>query len=138
MRLISTTMQDQLVDGTARILIVEDESSILTALALLLEMEGFEVVEATDGRQGLEQLRAFKPDLVISDYMMPYMDGIEMIRQIRQDPEFKRQPIVLISAALPQAVSPSDLADATLPKPINIDELLKVIWRLLLDAQSAT
>src|SRR5690606_13720646 len=102
---------------------------------LLLDMEGYSVVEATDGRQGLEQLRAFKPDLIITDYMMPYMDGIEMIRQIRQDAEFKDKPIILVSAALPATVDTSQLADAALPTPIRINALLKVIRQLLGSAQ---
>ena|SRR5690625_5155583 len=130
-------MHDQQVDEAARILVVEDESSILTALSLLLDMEGYSVVEATDGRQGLEQLRALKPDLIITDYMMPFMDGIEMIRQIRQDAEFKDKPVILISAALPASIDASQWADAALPKPISIEKLLQVIRQLLADNNPA-
>jgi CheY-like chemotaxis protein len=118
-------------DGAQRILVVEDESSILTALTLLLEMEGYRVAEASNGRQALERLSAFAPDLIITDYMMPYMDGIEMIRQIRNDAAFSDVPILLISAALPTDVKLAELADATLSKPVSIDRLLEVVQQLL-------
>lgn len=94
-------MRDQKADGVGRILVVEDESSILTALTLLLEMEGYQVAEATNGRQGLELLAGFVPDLIVTDYMMPYMNGLEMVRHLRQDPVYADVPVILVSAALP-------------------------------------
>jgi CheY-like chemotaxis protein len=124
-------MLDLDTDGADRILVVEDESSILAALTLLLDMEGYRVVEATDGRQGLERLASFAPDLIITDYMMPFMDGVEMIRRIRRDPRFSDVPVILISAAPPHDVDLGGLADASLPKPVGIDRLLEVIARLL-------
>lgn len=118
-------------DAAARILVVEDESSILTALTLLLDMEGYRVAEASNGQQGLERLASFAPDLVITDYMMPYMDGIEMLRRIRGDPKFRDLPAILISAALPADAELTGLADACLSKPIGIDRLLAVVEQLL-------
>lgn len=124
-------MHDLQAGSAARILVVEDESGILAALTLLLDMEGYRVTEATNGRQALECLRAGAPDLVITDYMMPYMDGAELMRQIRQDPELTGLPIILLSAALPEDTDLAGLADATLSKPVSIDELLDAIARLL-------
>jgi CheY-like chemotaxis protein len=124
-------MLDLDTDGADRILVVEDESSILAALTLLLDVEGYRVAEATNGQQGLERLAGFAPDLIITDYMMPFMDGVEMIRRIRQDPQFADVPVILISAALPHDVDLSGLADASLSKPTGIDRLLEVIERLL-------
>lgn len=124
-------MHDLQAGSAARILVVEDESGILAALTLLLDMEGYRVTEATNGRQALECLRAGAPDLVITDYMMPYMNGVELMRQIRQDPELTGLPIILLSAALPEDTDLAGLADATLSKPVSIDELLDAIARLL-------
>lgn len=124
-------MLDLEADEAGRILVVEDESSILTALTLLLDMEGYRVAEATNGRQALERLGSFVPDIIVTDYMMPYMDGIEMVRRIRRDPAFADVPIVLISAALPPAAETDDLIDAALAKPVGIEELLGVIDELL-------
>lgn len=124
-------MLDLEADEAGRILVVEDESSILTALTLLLDMEGYRVAEATNGRQALERLASFAPDLIVTDYMMPYMDGIEMVRQIRKNPAFADVPIILISAALPPNTETEGLIDAALSKPVGIDELLSVIDELL-------
>ncbi|HEX5515130.1 MAG TPA: response regulator [Gammaproteobacteria bacterium] len=124
-------MHDLQAGSAARILVVEDESGILAALTLLLDMEGYRVTEATNGRQALERLRTTVPDLVITDYMMPYMDGIELMRQIRQDPALAGLPVILLSAALPEDIDLTGLADATLSKPVGIDELLDAIARLL-------
>lgn len=124
-------MRDQKADGVGRILVVEDESSILTALTLLLEMEGYQVAEATNGRQGLELLASFVPDLIVTDYMMPYMNGIEMVQRLRQDPDYADVPVVLISAAPPVGGEYAELVDVCLTKPVAIDQLLAAIERLL-------
>jgi len=124
-------MRDQKADGVGRILVVEDESSILTALTLLLEMEGYQVAEATNGRQGLELLAGFVPDLIVTDYMMPYMNGLEMVRHLRQDPVYADVPVILVSAAPPAGEEGAELVDVCLPKPVAIDKLLAAIERLL-------
>jgi CheY-like chemotaxis protein len=113
-----------------RILLVEDEPGLQQALALTLELEGFEVVRANNGREALTRLDA-GPDLIITDYMMPRMNGLELIKQIRSRPELAHIPILLTSAALPRDVD-SSLADAFLPKPMTISRLLETIAALLI------
>ena len=71
---------------TARILIVEDEAALVTLLSYSLEKEGFTVRVAADGEQALEALAEEPPDLVLLDWMLPHLSGIEICRRIRRDP----------------------------------------------------
>ena len=71
----------------ARILVVDDNASNRKLLATLLSHEGHQIIEARDGLDGLEAARAAHPDLVISDILMPSMDGFEFVRLLRADPQ---------------------------------------------------
>ncbi|ALG73921.1 hypothetical protein VY88_19890 [Azospirillum thiophilum] len=113
------------------ILIVEDESGIRAAMTLVLEMEGFQVTQASDGRHGLHCLIEAVPDVVLSDYMMPYMNGIEMIREIRAKPGFQSLPIVLLTAAIPSEPDFRILIDAFLEKPVEVPILVATLQRLV-------
>jgi CheY-like chemotaxis protein len=115
----------------AHILVVEDESSILTLVSMMLELEGYRVSTATNGREGLHQLSMETPDLVMTDYMMPHMNGLEMIREIRGDPAYACLPIVLTSAALPTQIDTDALVDGILYKPFDMDQLLDAIGQAL-------
>lgn len=115
------------------ILLVEDERGIASAFSMLLEIEGYRVVIATDGQSGLERASALRPDLVLTDVRMPVMDGLEMIRRLRADAALRHLPVVLMSGALPSAPDGPLYggADAFLQMPAGIEELLSVIRRLL-------
>ena len=126
----STTLaasRDQLV------LLVEDEPGLQEAIALALEIEGFDVVRASNGREALVHLATSQPDLIVTDYMMPSMNGAEMINEIRSDGALARVPILLISASLPKYVD-KKIADAFLPKPIGVSQLVNTIEELLDEA----
>src|SRR5882762_6569997 len=79
------------------VLIVDDDQKVLDLLIELLEQEGYLVVSATDGRRALDAMRSFEPDIVISDVVMPVMDGIELCRWLKQDPRTVDVPVLLIS-----------------------------------------
>lgn len=115
-----------------RILLVEDEPGLQEALTLTLELEGFEVARASDGREAVTRLK-IQPDLIITDFMMPRMNGVELIEHIRSRPAFDEVPILLMSAALPREVDRS-IAEAFLPKPITIKRLLETVNGLLMPA----
>lgn len=85
-------------DGTIKILLVDDEPDILEFLGYTLRQEGYLVLEASDGKRGLEIAKREKPDLVILDVMMPGMDGIETCRQIRNSPELKDTMVAFLTA----------------------------------------
>ena len=81
-----------------RILIVDDEPDLLTVLRFGLEAEGFEVMQAGDGEQGLALARQTLPDLMVLDLMLPRMDGYKVCRALKFDERYKSIPIFILSA----------------------------------------
>jgi two-component system, NtrC family, response regulator AtoC len=116
----------------ANILVVDDEAAARTALAALLEAEGYAVETAGDGFKALGRLATFEPDLVLTDFNMPGMDGIELMARLKEhDAEL---PVVVMTAfgAVETAVSAMQRGAADyLLKPLNMDELLIVLDRAL-------
>jgi two-component system alkaline phosphatase synthesis response regulator PhoP len=80
-----------------KILIVEDEEILLTALSEELKQEGFNIIGAHDGVEGVEKAAAEKPDLILMDLMMPRLDGIGALKQIKENPEIKDIPVVILT-----------------------------------------
>lgn len=117
-------------DGTPVILIIDDEPDITTTYAILFEYHGFRVSTARDGESALQVLDALIPDVILSDYMMPLMNGAELCRVLKNDPRWKDIPFILASAAfhIKDIDTPYDLL---LQKPVVFSELLKEIIRLL-------
>lgn len=116
---------------TARILLVEDEAVVSIVTSMLLEDEGYLVEKAYDGAAGLDVARKWPPDLVITDYMMPRMDGLTMIAMLRQ--QRSDVPIILMTS-IPEADLPRGYThqhDAFVLKPYRDDELLDAVRRLL-------
>jgi signal transduction histidine kinase/CheY-like chemotaxis protein len=122
-------------EGERRTILVADDVAANRAIATgMLGMVGFRTVEATNGLEVLEQLRAHKPQLVIMDVMMPMMDGLEAIRRIRQTPQFASLPIIAVSARTYDTDRSQALeagADAFLPKPLDLGPLFAQIGTLL-------
>ncbi len=81
-----------------RILIVDDEPDLRSVLRFGLEVEGFEVIEAADGEQGLAMAREQAPDLMVLDLMLPRMDGYKVCRALKFDERYRRTPILILSA----------------------------------------
>lgn len=115
-----------------RILVVDDELSNAEVLALILHEEGFQIMVAGDGRQALERIEEATPDLLITDYMMPGMSGVELARAVRQLPRYSNLPVLLMSGAAASTLSihGKDF-DAFLRKPFDIEELLRAVQSLL-------
>lgn len=114
------------------ILVVDDEYLIADILSFALEDEGFMVVTASNGEKGLEVLDRERPDLIITDFMMPVMDGLEFAAAVRVLPSCKDLPIILMSGAQAHiGMQRSDLFDAVLPKPFSIDAITTEIRKLL-------
>ena len=107
-----------------RILVVDDEERILNFLSTKLKASGYEVLTAGNGIEGLEQAQAQEPDLVVLDLLMPKMDGLEMLKQLRT---FSPVPVIILTAkgADTDRIKGLQLgADDYLPKPFNPDELV--------------
>lgn len=116
----------------ARVLVVEDEHSQAEVLTMLLTIEGFEVATANNGKEALAQLDRVQPDLIVTDYMMPLMNGGEMARLVRAAPLHSKVPIVMTSATdASQVEHHSEHYDAFLRKPYRWDDLFAIIRRLL-------
>lgn len=120
------------------ILIVEDDIGLCDALTDILQAEGYHVTCAHSGLDGLARLAERKPDLIITDHMMPHMDGIAMIRMIRSEPKYAELPILLFSAALPADTPGTELANLFKRKPMSMDQLLASVATLLPASQAAS
>jgi len=81
-----------------KVLVVDDELDIRTFIITLLETENYKPLSATDGKEGLEVARREKPALIILDVMMPKESGISMYRDLKNDPELKDIPVIMVSA----------------------------------------
>ena len=84
--------------AAATVLVVEDDPTILQLLEVNFEMEGFTVVRAEDGLLGLEAARSKRPDVIVSDVMMPNLSGLEMVAELKADPDTAGIPVILLSA----------------------------------------
>lgn len=115
------------------ILVVDDSPDNLFLVQTILEEEGYEITLAEDGKTALQHMDASPPDLVLLDVMMPDMDGFEVTRRIRENPNLPFMPILLITAFdQPSVVKGLDTgADDFIRKPVEVDELLARVRSLL-------
>jgi two-component system, OmpR family, response regulator VicR len=128
-------MTQSRVAAPAIVLIAEDEEPIAQAIAYIVEDLGYTAAIAIHGKQALELARASHPALIITDLMMPQMNGAELIRAIREDAASRHiapPPIILMSAAGKQYVE-SVSADAFLPKPFDVTQVEALLARYLRD-----
>jgi two-component system alkaline phosphatase synthesis response regulator PhoP len=119
-------------EDAGRILVVEDDLSILTGVSMNLRYEGYQVLQAQDGEQGLQLAVSETPDLVILDLMLPRMNGYELLRELRR--RGQRVPVLLLSAKGMERdkVLGLDLgADDYVVKPFGVAELLARVKALL-------
>jgi two-component system, OmpR family, phosphate regulon response regulator PhoB len=117
-----------------RILVVEDESALVTLLKYNLEKEGFTVAAARDGEEGVLMAREQKPDLVLLDWMLPLLSGIEVCRQLRRRPETRSIPIIMLTARGEEGDKLRGLdsgADDYVTKPFSPTELVARIRAVL-------
>ena len=130
--------RDQTIIGflgqSRKILVVDDKQENCWVLVNLLAPLGFELKEASNGKEGLEKAQQFQPDLIITDLLMPQMDGFEMIRQLRESSQFSSVPLIACSASVfddHQHHSIEAGADDFLPKPVESKQLLEKLRKHL-------
>ena len=114
-----------------RVLIVEDDGDLRESLADVLEERGYRAVTATDGREGLRQMRAYEPDIVVLDLMMPLMDGWQFRLAQKRDPSLAAIPVIAISASESAAAATID-TDLYLRKPFMPEKMVEAIDNVLL------
>ena len=116
------------------ILVVEDDPVILDLLAVNFELEGYTVVRAVDGEDGLATARRFRPAAVVTDIMMPKRSGLDLLRDLRADADLAAVPVILVSAKALASDIREGLAagaDDYVTKPFEPDELLVRVEKLL-------
>jgi len=121
-------------EPSTRILIVDDEADLRTVLRFGLEAEGFHVIEAGDGEEGLRAARETQPDLMVLDLMLPKMDGYKVCRALKFDERFRALPIVILSARSGEQdrqLAMTMGADAFVAKPYEMRGLVAVIRQKL-------
>ncbi|MGI9551710.1 MAG: response regulator transcription factor, partial [Aurantibacter sp.] len=118
----------------ARILIIEDDVAIRENTAELLQLEGYSVLTASNGKKGLEKIIRFVPDLILCDLLMPEMDGFAVLKYLGEHPDLKRIPFIFFSAKSEKVDVRSGLgagADDYLTKPFELEDLLASIEKCL-------
>lgn len=119
------------------ILIVDDEYLIADILGYAMEDEGYMVVKASNGRRGLEVLDRERPELVITDFMMPVMNGRELAEALRERQGLQHLPIILMSGAQAHLAQESaELFDAVFQKPFNIGDIVDTVRKHLVALES--
>ena len=116
------------------VLIIEDDHNLLEGLEIFLNMEGYHTLATTNGRTGLEMIRRYRPDVVVTNYQMPGADGFDVLKVVREEPDLADTSVVFITADHTPAVRQRALssgADAYLTKPFRSEELSDVISQLL-------
>ena len=120
-----------------KILVADDESHILHVVSLKLRNAGYHVLTARDGQEALEMAQSEKPDLIITDYHMPQLSGLELCRRLKQDPATSEIPAIMLTARGYQ-LDPSDTEQSgilrMLSKPFSPRQLLTTVNEVLLSA----
>jgi DNA-binding response OmpR family regulator len=132
-------MRNAMPSSKTRILIVDDEADLVSVLRIGLEIEGFEVIAASDGEEGLRKAREDRPELVVLDLMLPKLDGYRVCRALKFDERYRNLPIVILSARSGEQdrrLAFDMGADAFVCKPYDMAALVKLI-RARLSATSA-
>ena len=120
-----------------RILVVDDDFAVLEVTKVVLEQEGFSVATASNGEDALAMAKTEPPDVVVTDFMMPFMNGAELARQMRASPLLAPIPIIMVSATSAAEVGSIDgLSITFLAKPVTIDGLLRALRQVLPDDDS--
>ena len=123
----------------AKVLVVDDEPDMVEMLKVLLENSSYEVVSAYDGKEGIATAKQEKPDLIVLDLMMPEMNGFEACKEMKNDPDLKDIP-VLVLTAISQKISATKyardlglglLSDDYIDKPVDPNVLLNRIETLM-------
>ena len=124
-----------------RVLIVDDDPHIVEMLTEALTATGYEVASATHSLRAFDRAKEFRPDVILMDLMMPYLDGVDQVELLSMDSHLARVPVVVITAN-PRAASRRtqprhESIVARLEKPFSVDELLTTIERVVPERPSS-
>jgi DNA-binding NarL/FixJ family response regulator len=117
-----------------KILIVDDDLGTRLSISDYLELSGYSVITANDGQEALVMVEEYHPDLIVTDIVMPRMNGYELVRRVRQKAEFRLLPVILLTARTKtqeRILGYQSGCDLYLPKPFELEELAAAIRNLL-------
>jgi two-component system alkaline phosphatase synthesis response regulator PhoP len=123
-----------------KILVVDDEPHLVRLMEFILAKQGHTMVSAVNGREALVKAKSERPDLILLDIMIPYIDGYEVARTLRDDDELKSTPIILLSAKAQEEDIQRGLelgVDEYITKPFAPDHLVKVVNSYLGSTENA-
>jgi CheY-like chemotaxis protein len=130
-------------DGKKKILVVDDEPHVVTYLETLLQDNGYDTVAAFNGREGMEKVRAGKPDLICLDITMPEESGVRFYRELKEDPSLHAIPVIVVTAVTGYGGDPDGLKkflstrrhvpppEGYFSKPIDKLEFIAAVRKLL-------
>jgi DNA-binding response OmpR family regulator len=133
-------MQQQQAREQPKVIIVDDDRETREMLTLTLELEGFEVAQAANGLRLISILHVDRPDVILLDVMMSWIDGFELCRSIKKNEEFRDIPVIFVSAKkTPEDVRAGLEAGAVdyFPKPVDVEKLVARIQQLLAERRRA-
>ncbi|MCM0591744.1 MAG: response regulator transcription factor [Gloeotrichia echinulata IR180] len=116
------------------ILVVDDDLGTRLSISDYLELSGYSVITANDGQEALMMVEEYRPDLIVTDIVMPQMNGYELVRRVRQQPPFRLLPVILLTARTKtqeRILGYQSGCDLYLPKPFELEELAAAIRNLL-------
>jgi putative two-component system response regulator len=111
--------------------LVDDEGEAREVLAILFERSGYQVITAVDAQEALVRLHERRPDLVITDYWMPKMDGVALCRRMHEDERWRDIPVIIMSAVLADDIPWPPGVVAVADKPIQFPALLRRVRQIL-------
>jgi len=127
------------VSNPARVLVVDDEAHIVHVVSLKLQNAGYEVITAGDGEEGLSLAGSAMPDLIITDYQMPYLSGLEMCTKLREQPATSRIPALMLTArgfSIPPEQLEQTNIRMVLSKPFSPRDILSKVQELIAGDQA--
>ncbi|MCP4156173.1 MAG: response regulator [bacterium] len=117
-----------------RVVIVDDDNKIIVLIEKTLLQMDLEVFSAENGTRALELVKEYAPDLLISDLLLPGIDGAELCQKVKGDPDLDHTKVILITGVYPESTIKLELKtkpDGFLPKPIDVKELTKMVKKNL-------
>ena len=133
-KFLSKKPGDVLSMSLMTILVVDDDLGTRLSVSDYLELSGYSVITADDGQDGLKIVEESHPNLIVTDIVMPRMNGYELVRRVRQKPEFRLLPVILLTARTKtqeRILGYQSGCDLYLPKPFELEELAAAIHNLL-------
>ena len=115
-----------------KILVIDDDDRLRDVLSRYLVMAGFDAATAADGHEGLAVAKTYEPDLIILDLMMPGIDGLEVCKQLKADPDRESTLVVVFTALREEGAAAVEAgADGFIPKPFNLDKMAERVRAFL-------